>query len=44
MKAHEYWLVRIVLVMSFTACENEAQSNDSEPTSVERKETKKWRI
>ena len=39
MKGHEYWLVRIVLVMSFTAFENEAQSNDSEPTSVERKET-----
>ena len=28
-----------MLVLSFTACENEAQSNDSEPSSVERKET-----
>ena len=28
-----------VLVMSFTACENEAKSSDSEPSSVERKET-----
>lgn len=28
-----------VLVMNFTACENEAKSSDSEPSSVERKET-----